>query len=121
METWDAWKEAARRAGVSEELAALGREVLRDYVQHGLDAADPQRQQLGAKADYMLDLARHAPAQAFLDFNASLIWGGASGQDGDVVAFSLLIEKLGSRDAADQALRADEKTVAALKLRHNHA
>ena len=53
METWDEWQSAALAAGVSAELAQLGREVLRDYQQHGQGAEDPDHRQLGANADYL--------------------------------------------------------------------
>lgn len=37
LETWDRWYAAAIAAGVPEPLATLGREVMRDVLQHGLD------------------------------------------------------------------------------------
>ena len=121
METWDEWQSAALGAGVSAELAQLGREVLRDYQQHGQDAEDSHHQQLGANGDYLQQLALQAPTQAFLDFNARLIWGDASGRDGDVEAFALLITQLGSQEAAEVALSREAPTVAALKQRYGHA
>ena len=121
METWDEWQSAALAAGVSAELAQLGREVLRDYQQHGQGAEDPDHRQLGANADYLQQLALQAPTQAFLDFNAMLIWGGASGRDGDVEAFALLITKLGAEEAAENALSREAPTVAALKQQYGHA
>jgi hypothetical protein len=117
METWDVWKAQALEAGVSEELAALGREILRDYQQHGLAAEDPRGLELGADGDHLRELALRAPNTAFVDFNACLIWGGASGLDGDIEAFSMLIERLGSQDAADAALQAEEGAVRALEQR----
>lgn len=32
---WDFWQQQALAAGVSQELATLGREVMRDHYQHG--------------------------------------------------------------------------------------
>jgi len=121
METWDEWQTAALVAGVSAELAQLGRAVLRDYSQHGLNADDPNRQQLGGNGDYMQQLALKAPTQAFLDFHTMLIWAGASGRDGDVEAFALLVDKLGSEDAAEAALGSEAAAAAALKQRYGHA
>jgi len=104
METWDEWQSAAIAADVSAELVQLGREVMRDYQQHGHSAEDPDRRLLGGNGEYLQQLALTAPTQAFLDFNATLILGGASARDGDV----------------EGALASEAANVAALKQRYGH-
>lgn len=56
---WDGWFEQARASGVAEHLALLGREVMRDVVQHGLDESIT----LGARDDgpLLIDMMLLAP------------------------------------------------------------
>lgn len=58
---WDYWKNQALVAGVSQELATLGREVMRDHYQHG-----KEDHLLGCAADgeKMLQLCLADPAKA---------------------------------------------------------
>lgn len=121
MDAWDIWSATAKAAGVDDELVQLGCEVIRDYYQHGLDATDPERQQLGGNGEYLLQLASRAPTTAFHDFTAAKVWRGASGRDGEVEAFTLLIERIGSQDAVDAALAAEEAEVQELRRVHVHA
>jgi hypothetical protein len=117
---WDAWAANASSAGVDEELVALGRQVIRDYYQHGHDVEDQERHQLGGNGDFMRQLALLAPYTALHAFNANLIWATAGDDaDGDVEAFALLVDRLGSQDAVDDALLAEEPVV--LDLRRKHA
>lgn len=61
MEYWDQWHERATAAGVSGHLADLGRQLMRDHAQHGL-----QDTALGEEADgaLLLALCQAAPLQA---------------------------------------------------------
>lgn len=114
MANWDAWRDQALSVGVSAELAQLGREILRDHCQHGHDLVpDPGVWRMADRPDYMLRLAKEAPQTAFHDFSAHLIW--AAGQDGEVAAFSLLVERHGSEDAADAALEGERPVVDRLR------
>lgn len=116
LETWDHWHADAIQAGVSVELAQLGREIIRDHFQHGHDLApDPGVWRLAAHQEYMRNLALQAPNTAFTTFTAARVWEEVSGVDGDVEAFALLVERLGSVDRADDALAAEEAAVAALQ------
>lgn len=56
---WDGWFEQARASGVAEHLALLGREVMRDVAQHGLDESIT----LGARDDgpLLIDMMLLAP------------------------------------------------------------
>jgi len=118
---WDHWEQQALHAGVGAELAALGRQVMRDHAQHGRGLEDPEQPFLGARGEYVLQLALQAPVTAYLEFNAALIWGEASGRDGDVEAFRMLVERLGSDDQAEAALAQEGAAVEALKREHGLA
>ncbi len=112
---WDQWHREALAAGVRAELAQLGREVLRNHVQHGHDLVpDAGVWRMAEHPGYMLELARRAPVTAFHDFNAQIIW--AAGADGEVGAFALLIDQLGSEEAADAALFREQQIVERLKV-----
>lgn len=56
---WDDWFDRARAAGVDEHLALLGRDVMRDVAQHGLDETIT----LGARDDgpLLIDMMLLAP------------------------------------------------------------
>lgn len=115
QETWDLWHADAIQAGVSAELAQLGREVIRDHFQHGHNLTpEPGVWRLAEHRSYMRELALLAPNTAFTNFMAAKIWEEATGVDGDVEAFSLLVEHLGSVDRADEALAAEEAVAAKL-------
>lgn len=112
---WDQWHREAIAAGVRAELAQLGREILRDHVQHGHDLVpDPGVWRMAEHPGYMLELALRAPVTALHDFNAQIIW--AAGEDGEVGAFALLIEQLGSGEAADAALFREQQVAERLKV-----
>jgi predicted NAD-dependent protein-ADP-ribosyltransferase YbiA (DUF1768 family) len=57
---WDEWKQEALAAGVPEDLAQLGRDVLRENHQHGwgLEADELQIEQLIEFVTEEPDLAR---------------------------------------------------------------
>jgi hypothetical protein len=59
---WDRWKTKALAAGVTEELAALGRAVMREHYQHGWPLYDDE---VSPRAgDEMLRLALSEPDKA---------------------------------------------------------
>lgn len=66
---WDRWEQRALAAGVSAELAQLGREVMRDHFQHG-----KEDHQLGEESDgdYMLDMCMRDPDAAKTRFQEDL-------------------------------------------------
>ena len=64
MATWDVWKAQAVKARAPEELAALGRETVRDYQQYGRAAEDPQGEQFCADGDHLRGRALKAPHTA---------------------------------------------------------
>lgn len=112
---WDQWHREAIAAGVSAELAQLGREILRDHAQHGHGLVpNPGVWHMAKHPSYMLELARRAPVTAFHDFNAQIIW--AAGEDGEVGAFALLIDQLGSEEAAEAALFREQQVAERLKI-----
>lgn len=112
---WDQWHREALAAGVSAELAQLGQEILRNHVQHGHDLVpDPGVWRMAEHPGYMLELAIRAPVTAFHDFNAQII--GAAGEDGEVGAFALLVDQLGSEEAVDAALYREQREAERLKV-----
>lgn len=50
MATWDVWKAQAVKARAPEELAALGRETVRDYQQYGRAAGRPRTRKANSSA-----------------------------------------------------------------------
>lgn len=106
MSYWDTWHAQAVARNIAEDLADLGRQLLRDHAQHGLDSA----LDLGTEKDmpFMLELAAQAPATAFVRFMGDI--ASRNGADGELVARELLSKKLGSMDAADKALAEEEST-----------
>jgi hypothetical protein len=69
MHYWDYWKQRALQAGVSPELAQLGREVMRDHYQHG-----KEDYLLGEESDgdHMLKMCLDNPHTAAEFFNECL-------------------------------------------------
>lgn len=64
---WDRWRKRARDAGVTEDLAQLGRGVMREAYQH--DWPDSVRTACGWGPDDgqdMIDLALTKPREAFV-------------------------------------------------------
>jgi len=107
MYHWDLWHTQALARGVGQELAQVGRELLRDHAQHGLDSG-----QLGDVLDMplMLELAAQVPITAYHRFQGDIAAHNGADCNRDM-AFELLVEKMGSEGTVEEAL-AKEKPLA---------
>ena len=103
IEPWGIWHSNALAAGVSIELASLGRAVIRDYWQHGRDHDERvgEGAHLGADRHHamMIALARQKPDLATACFEEALA-AGAPDEDAMAAAVGMVEERY-----ADHSIR----------------
>jgi hypothetical protein len=105
---WDRWEAKALSAGMPAHLASLGRELMRDLVQHTAGEIRGLGHEGDGDGDKMIAMALAAPITMELRFASDLRTpAGVSGRV-DPEVYELLAARLGGAAVLDAALASEK-------------